>query len=129
MQLKLIIAKENSEFKDAWKIYNKTFGRKRTFYEFEERFCHAGNKIYFVIINNAKIGFVMISSRNELGYFILPKFQNKGIGNQAIKQLMMKEKREYYWALVDFDNKESKKFAQSIGMVPSSLVYSVDSSK
>ena len=126
MQLKLVLAKEELEFRDAWKIYNRTFGRKRTFLEFEKRFCHNGNKIYIIISDNNKVGFGMISSRNELGYFILPEFQKKGFGKRAIKQIMKKEKRNYYWAITDFNNEKSKKFAQSIGMVPSSLVYSID---
>jgi predicted acetyltransferase len=129
MKLELFLSKKDSEFKESWRIYNESFGRKRTFAEFRSRFCHEGNKIFIVLINKNKVGCIMITTRNELGYFILPKYQKKGIGKKAIKQLMIKEKRKYYWAIVDFDNEKSKKFTQSLGMIPNGLVYSIDIQK
>ncbi|MHA7646451.1 GNAT family N-acetyltransferase [Nitrosopumilus sp. S4] len=128
MRIKLTLLKNDSDFKNAWKIFNKSFGRKKKFEEFYHRFCHNGNKIFNVINEEKIVGIVMITTRNEIGYFILPEFQRKGFGKKAIKNLMIMEKRKYYWAIVDFDNLKSKQFIQSLGMIPRGLIYSMDSS-
>ena len=90
---------------------------------FFERWNNDSVTIYFIEVANEIVGYLLITKRNEIGYFILPEHQGKKYATKAIKKLMRKENRCYYWALIDFDNEKSINFIQSLGFTPRSLVY------
>jgi len=83
--------------------------------------------IYFIIHDNKKIGYTLITPRNEIGYFIIPEYQRRGIGTLAIEELMKDEPRKYYWAMIPHDNPNSMKFIKSMGFKPSGSVYAINS--
>ena len=89
--------------------------------DFKKRF--KGTVFYLVYNNNKIVGLVTITDRNEIGYGIIEQFRRKNLAKDAIKELMIKEKRPYYWSLIDKNNEVSMKFIQSLGFVPRGIVY------
>ena len=64
-------------------------------------------------IDGKKIGAVTLNKKNnEIGYWILPEFQNKGFGTEAIQQFMDKNKKSYYTIRTHIDNKRSQHMAE-----------------
>lgn len=62
------------------------------------------------------VGSVTLSKKNnELGFWLLPEFQGKGIGPIAVKKLMEKNNKEYYSAIVRAENESSKSLVNKLG--------------
>jgi len=125
VNLKLIQTDE--EFKQVFEIFAEMYVDRNDFEDFERRWKNPQTHIYF-IENDSKIcGYVLITTRNEIGYMVSPPFQGKGIGKIAIKKLMEVEPREYYWAPIPKENEKSMLFLQSIGgFVPRGYIYGYD---
>ena len=62
-----------------------------------------------------KIGQIYLSKSNEIGIFILKKFQGKNIGKMALSELMKKNPRKRYLANVNPKNKRSIRFFKNNG--------------
>ena len=60
--------------------------------------------------NKKKIGSIYLSQNNEIGIFILKKYQRKNVGNFALSELMKRNKQKRYLANVSPKNKKSLKF-------------------
>jgi len=60
--------------------------------------------------NKKKIGSIYLSKNNEIGIFILKKYQRKNVGNFALSELMKRNKQKRYLANVSPKNKKSLKF-------------------
>ncbi len=120
MNLELI--SDNNNFYSAYLIW-KQLNRDISFNDFSKRW-HESNLYLIKEKNNNIIGFILITTRNEIGYHVLRHYQRRGFASNAIKEIMKIEKRKYYWALIDFDNEKSIRLVQSLGFIPKSLVYS-----
>lgn len=78
---------------------------------------------YIIKKENTSIGFVHILSNNEVGYYLVPKFQGIGIGTWAVAQLMKKQPRRRYFATVNNKNIASVKLIISLGFSPKATIY------
>jgi len=63
-----------------------------------------------IIVNNEKIGNIYLTQRNEIGIFILKKFQGSGIGSEALKLFMKKNGDRRYLANINPTNYKSIQF-------------------
>ena len=63
-----------------------------------------------IIVNNEKIGNIYLTQRNEIGIFILKKFQGSGIGSEALKLFMKKNGDRRYFANIYPTNFKSIQF-------------------
>jgi len=80
-----------------------------------------------IMINSKKIGLVSLRRlNNEIGIWILPEYQNKGIATFAIKIFMKNNPRSYYTALVHTYNKQSQEYFKKIGMKLESYQYRIN---
>jgi len=78
------------------------------------------------IVKNEKevrVGHVHIMDNNEIGYFMAPEYQGKGLGTEAVKKLIELNPRERYFATIHNDNKSSIRLAQKIGFLPKGTIY------
>jgi len=97
-----INTKENSPF-DAWNI---------------------------IMMNSKKIGLISLRRlNNEIGIWIVPEYQNKGIATLAINFFMKNNPRQYYTALVHTYNKQSQEYFKKVGMKLESYQYRINTDK
>ena len=68
------------------------------------------SKWYIILKSKQKIGSIYLSKNDEIGIFILKKFQGKNIGNFALNELMKKNPRKRFLANVNPKNKKSISF-------------------
>jgi RimJ/RimL family protein N-acetyltransferase len=86
--------------------------RKMPSYEEHVKFILSNPyKIWYVIyLGNTKSGSIYLSKQNEIGIFILAKYQGKNIGKQALQLLMKKNPESRYLANVNPKNRKSINF-------------------
>ena len=60
--------------------------------------------------SKTKIGSIYLSKNNEVGIFILKRFQRKNVGKYALTELMKRNPRSRYLANVNPKNKKSMQF-------------------
>jgi hypothetical protein len=113
------LIKLQKSWQEAYDIFSLSQDRQMLFSDFKKRW--AGTRMYA-----SQDTLVMITPRNEIGYYVLPESQRQGHAKRAVKDWRRIEKRPYYWALVPFKNKISMNFIQSMGFVPSAISYSRD---
>lgn len=65
----------------------------------------------------------MITKENEIGYHLLPKYHGRGIGTEAVRQLMELNPRERYFATIHNENKPSKNLITKLGFHPKATIY------
>ena len=63
--------------------------------------------------NKTKVGSVYLSKNDEIGIFVLKKFQGKNIGKFALQELIKRNPKKRYLANVSPNNKNSMKFFQN----------------
>ena len=68
------------------------------------------SKWYVILYENERVGSIYLSKHNEIGIFILSKFQEKDIGKFALEKIMKKNPRKRYLANVNPKNKKSINF-------------------
>jgi len=78
---------------------------------------------YVIRKEDISIGFVHILANNEIGYYVIPEFQGKGIGTWAVAELMRKQPRARYFATVNTKNIGSVKLITSLGFRPKAIIY------
>lgn len=106
------------------KNLNVTYLKMESFDEFTKRLSMPNDKNYIIKDQtNEKLGFVHIMANNEIGYFIVPKFQNKGIGIEAVRLLLDLNPREIYFATIHNDNISSIKLVEKLGFQPKGTIY------
>ena len=66
------------------------------------------SKWYVILYRVNKVGSIYLTSQNEIGIFIKKSFQNKQIGNIALRKLIKKNPKKRYLANVNPKNKKSK---------------------
>ncbi|MBL76939.1 MAG: N-acetyltransferase [Chloroflexi bacterium] len=68
------------------------------------------SKWYVILYENERVGSIYLSKNNEIGIFILRKFQEKNIGKFALEKIMKNNPRKRYLANVNPKNKKSINF-------------------
>ncbi|MBI3255107.1 MAG: N-acetyltransferase, partial [Nitrosarchaeum sp.] len=59
---------------------------------------------YIIYFGNAKAGSIYLSKQNEIGIFLLKKYQGKNIGQKVLQLLMQKNPQKRYLANVNPKN-------------------------
>ncbi len=62
-------------------------------------------------------------TNNEIGYWLLSEFQNKGFGTQAIQQFIEFNKKSFYTIRSHVNNERSQHIAEKLGFVLSHFEY------
>lgn len=71
---------------------------------------------YIVKFDQKNIGSVTLrKNTNECGYWVIPEFQNKGIGSWAFNELMKLNPRSFYGLVIHPYNKRSLRMAKKFG--------------
>lgn len=91
--------------------------------DYFQRLSRPLTKLYLI---NDKQGIIFLHISNELGCYIKPEFQGKGLAGKALAELIFQNPRQYYWATVRNDNLESREFLKKIGFTPDGIVYGLD---
>jgi len=112
-----------TDFRKAYEIFIELYPDRKDFEDYKKRWNNDQTHLYLVHRYKILCGAVIITSRNEIGYFVSKKYQGKGIGKKAITELMRIEPREYYWCNIPKDNEGSMLFIQSMGFVPRGIIY------
>ena len=73
------------------------------------------SKWYVILYRVNKAGSIYLTSQNEIGIFIKKSFQNKQIGNIALRKLIQKNPKKRYLANVNPKNKKSIRFFKNSG--------------
>lgn len=73
--------------------------------------------------DSEKVGMIYLTKKNEIGIFIKKTYSSKGIGQKALKLLMVKYPKSYYLANVNPKNKNSISFFKKNGFKPLKLVF------
>ena len=73
------------------------------------------SKWYVIFYGVNKAGSIYLTSQNEIGIFIKKSFQNKQIGNIALRKLIQKNPKKRYLANVNPKNKKSIHFFKNNG--------------
>ena len=73
------------------------------------------SKWYVIFYGVNKAGSIYLTSQNEIGIFIKKSFQNKQIGNIALRKLIQKNPKKRYLANVNPKNKKSIRFFRNNG--------------
>ena len=72
-------------------------------------------KWYIILCDVNKAGSIYLTSQNEIGIFIKKSFQNKQIGDIALRKLIQKNPKKRYLANVNPKNKKSICFFKNHG--------------
>jgi len=103
---------------------NVTYMKMETFDEFVKRAFVKDDKNYIIKNeNNEKMGHVHIMKNNEIGYFVLKEFQNKGIGTEAVRKIMEMNPRERYFVTIHNENTPSISLAKKLNFIPKGTIY------
>ena len=125
----LKFVKTEEEFRKVFGIFVELYPHRNDFDDFNGRWNNPQTHIYFIEENDQICGYVLITTRNEIGYMVSSQFQRGGLGKKALTKLMEIEPREYYWATIPKENENSMNFIQSLGFVPRGLMYGFDPPK
>ena len=72
-------------------------------------------KWYIILCDVNRAGSIYLTSQNEIGIFIKKSFQNKQIGDIALRKLIQKNPKKRYLANVNPKNKKSIRFFKNSG--------------
>ena len=70
---------------------------------------------YVILKSNEKVGSIYLSKNDEIGIFILKKFQGHNFGFFALNELLKKNPRKRFLANVNPKNKKSMSFFKNNG--------------
>ena len=71
---------------------------------------HPYTKWYIIEKGDMEVGSVYLSKQNEIGIFLKKKFQNQGIGDEALDLIIKINPRKRYLANINPKNKKSISF-------------------
>ena len=71
---------------------------------------HPYTKWYIIEKGDVEVGSVYLSKQNEIGIFLKKKFQNQGIGDEALDLIIKRNPRKRYLANINPKNKKSISF-------------------
>jgi len=90
----------------------------------EKSEIHPFQSWYIIEIDGTRAGSLTLHKKNnELGYWLFPEFQNKGIGTKAIQQFIEINKKSYYTIRTHIDNKRSQRITEKLGFTLSHYEY------
>lgn len=127
MKIELIRYSEEQELAidlivNFWKEHNNVIVSYEDANENLREWTREGHVLYFIIVNNEYVGFVHLGSRGcEIDWlediFVLPKYQNQGIGTKAIQivEEMVKEYSESLYIEVASRNINAIRLYHKIG--------------
>ena len=69
---------------------------------------------YIIKADQQWVGSIYLTQRNEIGIFIAEEFREAKIGKNALKLLIQKHPRRFYYSNVNPDNEDLKKFFPKI---------------
>ena len=72
-------------------------------------------KWYVILKSNEKVGSIYLSKNDEIGIFILKRFQGNNFGVYALNELLKKNPRKRFLANVNPKNKKSISFFKNNG--------------
>jgi|SaaInlStandDraft_2_1057019.scaffolds.fasta_scaffold53343_3 RimJ/RimL family protein N-acetyltransferase len=103
---------------------NVTYLKLENFDEFVSR-AFSEDDIHYIILNEKeeKMGHIHIMSNNEIGYAIIKKFQNKGIGTEAVQKIIKLHPRERYFLTIHNQNKASIRIAEKNGFNAKGTIF------
>jgi len=88
---------------------------------------HPYQSWFIIEIEGIRAGSLTLHKKNnELGYWLLPEFQNKGIGSKAVKQFIEINKKPYYTIRSHIDNKRSQHLAEKLKFALSHYEYRLE---
>ena len=73
------------------------------------------SKWYVILYGMNKVGSIYLTSQNEIGIFIKKSFQNRQIGDTALREIIKKNPKKRYLANVNPKNKKSIQFFKNHG--------------
>lgn len=89
-------------------------------------------KWYIIEDDHIKMGHCNIGRNimldNEIGYWLRPKYQRKGIGTMAVKDMMYLNPRKRYLANIAPKNTKSQQFIESLGFKKCQCTYELNTS-
>ncbi len=88
-----------------------------------EDFFKTETKRYVITNGLDLMGFVQILPNNEVGYFMDKKYQNCGLGTEAVSILMQINPRERYFATINNKNGSSLKLIKKLGFKPKATIF------
>ena len=101
-----------------------TFLKLPDYEEFVKTYFVNDYKRYIVTNDNSvRLGFVVITKDDEIGYFLSPEYEGKGIALDAVKQLIELNPRERYFATIHNKNKRSINLITKLGFYPKGTIY------
>ena len=93
----------------------------------ENKKNHIFDSWYIIKFDQNNIGSVTLrKDTNDCGYWIVPEFQNKGIGTNAIQQFMDINKKSYYTIRTHIDNKRSQRITEKLKFTLSHYEYRLE---
>ena len=72
-------------------------------------------KWYIILCDVNRAGSIYLTSQNEIGIFIKKSFQNRQIGDTALREIIKKNPKKRYLANVNPKNKKSIQFFKNHG--------------
>lgn len=85
---------------------------------------HPFQKWYIIEHDSKNIGALTLHKHNnELGYWIIPNFQGKGIGYEAIEEFMKITEKEFFTIKAHKNNTRSQHIAEKLGFQLSHYYY------
>lgn len=103
---------------------NVTYLKLESYDEFIKRNFSEGTINYTILNeNDEKIGYVHMIKNNEIGYFLSPEYQGKGIGPQAVKKMMDLHPRQTYFATIHNKNYPSINLVTKLGFKPKGTIF------
>lgn len=79
---------------------------------------------YVIEVDGIQAGSLTLHKKNnELGYWLFPEFQNKGIGTKAIKEFMDITHKPFYTIRSHIDNKRSQRITEKLGFTLTHYEY------
>ncbi len=101
-----------------------TFLKLPKYNEFVKTYFKSDYKRYILVNNNnEKIGFVVLTKDNEIGYFLSSEYQGKGIATKAVKMLLRLHPQKRYFATVHNENKHSINVVTRLGFYAKGTIY------
>ena len=93
----------------------------------EKSITHPYQSWLIIEIEGTRAGSLTLHKKNnELGYWLLSEFQNKGIGPKAVKQFMEINKKSYYTIRANISNKRSQHLAEKLKFTLSHYEYRLE---
>jgi RimJ/RimL family protein N-acetyltransferase len=88
---------------------------------------HPYQSCTIIEINDKNAGSLTLNkNKNEIGYWLLPEFQNMGIGTKAIQQFIEINKKQYYTIRSHINNKRSQHIAEKLNFSKTHHEYRIE---